>query len=170
MPVIEASPLPSASLLAVHHGRGAYTDCYTTAVPGSVALEDYVVAFYTSGLFRIERWLLGRLAGRKSTDAEARQLAAGTGSRFAAWDVEARDARQLLLRDFTGRTRSWLMVERESADTRLYFGSAVLPKRDPRSGAATLGWPVHALLGFHRLYSVALLRAAVRAPGMLRGS
>lgn len=168
MPV-EATPLPGTSLLAVYDGRGAYTDCYTIVVPGSVALQDFVAAFYTSGLFRIERWVLGRLAGRASTDAEAREMAAGTRTRFAAWEVESRDRRQLLLRDFTGRTRSWLMVEPDGARTRLYFGSAVLPVRDQRSGQAVLAWPVRALLGFHRRYSVALLRAAVGALGVLRG-
>lgn len=78
----------------------------------------------------------------------------GERDSFAAWTVEARARNQVLLRDFTGRTCSWLMVA--DADpgpgTRLYFGSVVFALS-----------PVHAkLLGFHRLYSRLLLRAAAR--------
>ncbi len=47
--------------------------------------------------------------------------------------------------------------------TRLYFGSAVVPKRDSKTGEPRLGTGFRALLGFHQLYSVALLRAARRA-------
>ena len=43
--------------------------------------------------------------------------------------------------------------------TRLYFGSAVVPAR-AKDGRASLGAGFHSLLGFHRLYSHALLRAA----------
>lgn len=68
--------------------------------------------------------------------------------------------------DFQGRTRSWLMVapaEGGSAgSTRLYFGSAVVPARAPRAGTETpdLGWTFRLLLGFHKLYSRALLFSA----------
>jgi hypothetical protein len=169
MGTVEATALPSGALLSVHAVAGCYVDCFATTVAGEVALPGYVAAFYTSGLFRIERRLLGWLARRPSTDDEALALAAATRASFAAWEVEAREPRQLLLRDFTRRTRSWLMVEPDGPRTRLYFGSAVLPTRDRRSGKAVLGWPARALLGFHRRYSVALLRAAVRALDLPRG-
>jgi hypothetical protein len=162
MGTIEATTLPAGALLCVHAVRGGYVDCFATTVAGDVALQGYVAAFYTSGLFRIERRLLGWLARRPSTDAQARELASAARDTFAAWEVEARDPRQLLLRDFTGRTRSWLMVEPGNGMTRLLFGSAVLPTVDRRTGLLVLGRRVHALLGFHRLYSKALLRAAVR--------
>jgi hypothetical protein len=68
---------------------------------------------------------------------------------FAAWSVEAHTGNQLLMCDFQGRTRSWFMV----SGTRLLFGSAVVPVTVTES---RFRW----LLGLHRLYSRALLRAA----------
>jgi hypothetical protein len=44
--------------------------------------------------------------------------------------------------------------------TRLYFGSAVVPKVDTKTGKVTMGFAFYALGGFHRLYSCLLLRAA----------
>lgn len=147
------------------HGE-AYADCYAIDVAGAVSLSGYVEAFYTSPLFKIERWLLARFAARPSTDVEARELAAGERSSFAAWRVEARRADELVLADFTGRTKSWLGVSPApgagaAASTRLWFGSAVVPRPRQGSGRAPLGFAFHALLGFHKLYSRALLRAAV---------
>jgi hypothetical protein len=141
---------------------GAYTDCYATDVPGAVSHARYVAAFYTTALFKLERLILKWVVSRPSTDAQAEQLAAGTIDRFAAWHVEARAEHQLLLCDFLGRTRSWLMVvPSETGDaTRLYFGSAVVPVQNARTGKPTLGPVYRALLGFHKIYSQALLRAA----------
>jgi hypothetical protein len=61
-------------------------------------------------LFKLERLLLARLVSKSSTDAQAGQLACGTLDSFAAWSVEERREDQLLMCDFPGRTRSWLMV------------------------------------------------------------
>ena len=117
-------------------------------------------AFYTTALLKGERALLA-LAGLPSSDDEARQLAEGTRDAFAAWRVEGREANQLLLR--AGRTRSWLMAapENGASATRLYFGSAVVG-RPGKEGKPELGFVFHALLGFHRIYSRALLHAASR--------
>ncbi|MBI5891902.1 MAG: hypothetical protein HZB47_14735 [Nitrosomonadales bacterium] len=151
-------------MLDQYRRDGAYTDCYFVNVPRPIAQAEYVEAFYTTGLFRIERAILSMLASKPSTDQQARQLATGEAGTFAAWDVEGRTPNQLLLCDFQGRTRSWLMsVADESADspgTRLYFGSAVVPNVDPASGRKSMGFAFHALMGFHRLYSRALLSAA----------
>jgi hypothetical protein len=76
--------------------------------------------------------------------------------------VEASAPNQLLLCDFLGNTRSWLMVEprQDGGVTRLYFGSAVVARaRDP-AGKHRLKLRFRALLGFHRRYSRALLSAA----------
>ena len=66
--------------------------------------------------------------------------------------------------DFQGRTRSWLMVAGAQSggldETRLYFGSAVVPVVSAISGTRTLGVGFRLLLGFHKLYSRALLSAA----------
>ncbi|MGH8482587.1 MAG: hypothetical protein ACRES8_09000 [Nevskiaceae bacterium] len=138
---------------------GHYTDCWATEIPAAVSHARYVEAFYTTWVFRLERWILAWAIARPSTDEQARQLAAGTLDRFAAWRVEGRADNQLLMRDeFTRRTRSWLMVEPLAAGgTRLYFGSAVVRKADGR-----MGGNFSALLGFHRLYSRLLLHAARR--------
>jgi hypothetical protein len=66
------------------------------------------------------------------------------------------------LRDFLGNTRSWLMVEprQDGGVTRLYFGSAVVPRTDRRTGQRRLKRRFRVLLGFHERYSRALLAAA----------
>ena len=57
--------------------------------------------------------------------------------------------------------RSWLMVDPVGHGvTRLYFGSAVVPVTNARTGSAGLGTAFVALLGFHKLYTRILLRAA----------
>ena len=159
-------PLPASALLARHGVPGAYLDCYVTQLPRAVSQREFVEAFYTTAVFKLERWLLGRFVARPSTDAQAGQLARGEADAFAAWTVEARDARQLLLGDFSGRTKSWLMVEPAgdgaAGGTRLYFGSAVVPVVRRRTGKPEMGTAFHALLGFHKVYSRVLLAAARR--------
>jgi hypothetical protein len=161
---IRSRRLPSDALVNRHLASGAYADCYVTEVARAVSLAEFVEAFYTTGVFKLERLVLRLFASRPSTDAQARQLARGELSSFAAWSVEARAANQLLLCDFTGRTRSWFMVAMpENPDrvgTRLYFGSAVIPVKSPKTGRTSLGPVFGALLGFHKLYSRVLLRAA----------
>lgn len=164
MPSVQRCQLPAGALLARYGPDGAYVDCYVTEVAGTVSHAQYVEAFYTTPLFGLERLLLSWFASRPSTNGQAQQLAAGTLDAFAAWFVEDRSVNQLLLCDFTKRTRSWLMVapagDGGSAATRLYFGSAVVPVTSAKTGESTLGAPFHALLGFHKLYSRALLHAA----------
>lgn len=164
MPIVQTSDLPTDALLRKYRESGAYTDCYVVDVSPPVSQAAYVEAFYTSAVFKIERLLLAWFLSRPATDRQARLLANGQLDAFAAWTVEGRDTRQLLLCDFQSRTRSWLMsapVEvNGSPGTRLYFGSAVVPVRDRRTGQATMGFVFRALLGFHKLYSRVLLRAA----------
>jgi hypothetical protein len=147
----------------------AYTDCYQTRIAGSVALGDYVYAFYSSWLFRLERWILRHLVHKPSTNHAARELADGTIQNFAAWHVEARTSTQLLMCDFLGRTRSWFMVEAVSAEgesfTVLRFGSAVVPAVSRDGGMARTGLAYRLLLPFHRCYSRLLLRAALSQLG-----
>jgi hypothetical protein len=148
---VRACALPEQSLLAKYARPGAYTDCYSAEIARTVSAAEYVEVFYTGSLFKLERLLLARIAFRPSTDEHAKELALGIRDTFAAWRVEERSAEQLLMRDFSGRTRSWLMViPAGSGGSRLYFGSAVVP----------MGFRFKALLGFHKLYSRALLDAA----------
>jgi hypothetical protein len=153
--------LPEAALLRRYANGSDYTDCYTTVIDRTVSHEAYVRAFYTTWVFKLERWILTWAVAKPSTDAEASELAAGARESFAAWRVEARGREQLLMCDFLGNTRSWLMTAPEvAAGTRLYFGSAVVARSDRATGKRTLGAPFRALMGFHRLYSRILLHAA----------
>jgi len=159
---VHVSEFPPHSLLARHVASGAYADCYVTELPAAVTHAQFVEAFYTTALFKLERRLLGLLLSRPSTDAQARQLAEGQCHSFAAWTVESRAENQLVLG--AGRTRSWLMVAAGAgtgaAHTRLFFGSAVMPRRAASGARGDMGFVFSALLGFHRLYSRALLAAA----------
>lgn len=159
---IERCVLPPGALLAAYAGGRGYADCYTARVPRSVSHAAFVEAFYTTGVFKVERLLLAWFVRKPSTDAEAGELARGMREAFAAWTVEGRAADQLLMRDLGGRTRSWLMVARDADDsaTRLYFGSAVVAAQRRSDGAPGMGALFTALLGFHRLYSRILLGAA----------
>lgn len=162
MPTIHAGALPAQALLQVYACQGAFTDCYFIDVPQAVSHADYVAAFYCSAVFKAERGLLGWLTRRPASDADAARLARGESSRFSLWEVEARAPAQLLLRDFTGATRSWLMTAASEGGTRLYFGSAVVPRRRDANGQPRFGLGFHAFGGFHRWYSRALLKGAVR--------
>ena len=160
---ITACELPVGSLLASYRDAGAYTDCYAADLPGQVSQADYIEAFYTTWVFKLERWLLALFVSKPSTDLQAQALAAAQTDAFAAWSVEGRTDNQLLMCDFQRRTRSWLMsVPGDgAAGTRLFFGSAVVPVTHSRSGRSKMGFVFRALLGFHRIYSRILLGAAM---------
>ncbi|HOY76346.1 MAG TPA: hypothetical protein PLN33_00990 [Hyphomonadaceae bacterium] len=161
---IEAVPLPDNALLARYRDMpGGRWDCYAAVVAGQVSAEAYIAAFYTTGLFKCERFVLF-LIGRGCTDADARALAAGKADKFAAWTVEARGENQLLVCDFLGSTRSWLMTApaEGSAGTRLYFGSAVVPRAKDRAGNPRTSAVFALLQPVHAFYARALLRAAAR--------
>ena len=161
---IQACPIPKHALLSRYTREGAYTDCFFTDVSGPIAHAHFVEAFYTTWVFRLERWILSWSVHKPSTGEQAARLARGELDRFAAWKVEDRCDGQILLTDFLQRTRSWLMsmpMEIDGAPaTRLYFGSAVIPDIDARTGRLELSRGFRALLGFHKAYSVILLRAA----------
>jgi len=158
---IEKCAVPTNAMLARYSADGTYTDCYTTEIPEQILFAGFVFAFYTTLLFKLERFILNWTVSKPSTDAQARQLADGHIEKFAAWHVEGRSENEILMCDFLGRTRSWLMVSPlntvDRPRTRLYFGSAVIPIRNSKTGQSSLGFGVQALLGFHKIYSVLLL-------------
>jgi hypothetical protein len=164
MTSVQPCELPETALLCKYQDGGGYADCYVTEIAGRFSQADFVEAFYTTTLFRIERSILRWLAARPSSDREARELAFGTATSFAAWQVESRYDDQLLLADFTGRTRSWLMTspvnDTAASRTRLYFGSAVVSSRNAETGSQGKGLASKALYRFHRLYSRLLLQSA----------
>ncbi|MEO6277638.1 hypothetical protein [Roseateles sp.] len=157
------TPLPPGSLLArLAAERSAFADAYTLPFPRTVGLAEFVEAFYTTRLFKVERALLA-LFGKPSSDALARAVARGEAQRIAIWTVQAREGDELLMHEDSGATRSWFKAEAgEGGGTTLWFGSAVVPRRRSVGGEAQMGRVFHALLGFHRWYSRALLKAAAR--------
>lgn len=161
--MIKPCPSPGDALHQKYQRAGAYTDCFTTVIPGRVSHPEFVEAFYTSRVFKLERLILKWIVDKPSSDGEARELAAGVRDRFAAWTVEERATDQLLMCDYLSQTRSWLMVascERDGLTaTQLFFGSVVVPVRR---------FPFNVLLGFHRLYSRVLLSSASTRLAKLR--
>ena len=161
---IKPCRLPAHALLAKYAGTGAYTDCYALDVAGTVSHAAYVEAFYTGKALKIELLLLGLFFAKPSTDIQAKQLAVGEIDNFSGWRVEDRNTDQLLMCDFSGKTRSWLMVapqpEGSMPATRLYFGSAVLANGTKATGEPRMGALFAPLLGFHKLYSRVLLDGA----------
>lgn len=173
---IRACELPDGALLARYHadanGGVGHVDAYVATVQARVSLADHVTAFYRSRAFKPERALLGVVARRPADDDDARRLGAAEIDRFSAWDVEAREDDQLLMRDISGLTRSWLMVRERAggagavgAETELWFGSAVVPRPSRSGRPASAGWGFDLSLPFHRLYSRILLGSALRAHG-----
>jgi hypothetical protein len=142
---------------------GFFADCYATELDAEVLFADYIAAFYSTGIFKVERLLLRIAAGSASTDQEAIQLGLGETNQFAIWRVAMRAENQLLM-ETKGRTRSWFMIEdlghKDAPKTRLLFGSIVAPISTAASGTPKMGWLFSALLGVHTLYSKALLNAA----------
>lgn len=168
---IAQCPVADDALLKTYRGGkhperwGNYGDCFSVSVDRAVTLGEFVLAFYTSPVFRVERWVLRVVAGAASTDGEARALAEGRGGSFAVWLVGARTVDQLLMCDRYGKTRSWFrVVPLAAGGTVLQFGSAVAgrPRGDEAWGMSR---SFGVLLGFHRLYSRVLLAAAVRRRG-----
>jgi len=161
---INPCKLPENSLLTTYKKTGAYTDCYTTKIPSTVTHSQYIQAFYTTPIFKLERLILKWAVSKPSSDAQVKLLAAGDTDTFAAWRVEKRCENQLLMCDYQGRTRSWFMIEavesESGAQTRLYFGSAVVAVKNPKNSGSSPGLVFRALLGFHKIYSVTLLFSA----------
>lgn len=172
-PVTQQALADDALLKTWRGGRhperwGRYGDCFSILIERPVSLAEFVVAFYTTPLFRLERAILRFLASSPSTDEELRLLIAGARSTFAAWELSARTETQLLMSDRYGRTRSWFRVTPQAAGgTLLQFGSAVAAKPGAES-SSEMSTGFNALLGFHRLYSRLLLKAARRR--LLKGA
>jgi hypothetical protein len=158
--------VPDDSLLKTFRGGarperwGGYADCFEVAIDRTVTLSEYVYAFYTSPAFRIERLLLRLFIGSASSRSDARAVAEGSATRFAAWYVGERSATQLLMCDRYERTRSWFQVVPVAGNrTQLRFGSAVAA-RGGGSGPEPRGKGFRLMLRFHVLYSQVLLHAA----------
>ena len=156
---------PVGSLLAEQAQlSGYYTDCFSIHLEQSVTLPEFMNAFYTTPLFRLERLLLSLTVKGRMTDANVTALSRGEADRLAIWQVEARKECEILLS--AGRTKSWLMVAPQEGggdDTQLFFGSVVVPEPPKREGdAPRLGPVFDSLLSAHRIYSRLLLSSAAQ--------
>ena len=96
-------PIPANALHAHYATTGGHADCYAADAPAPVSLAAFVLAFYTSPLFRLERWILAVVLGRPSTDAEAKAVAVGE----APFDVPAAGAHSPPGRSRRGASGSW---------------------------------------------------------------
>lgn len=155
---IEKCSPPKNTFLEKYLIDGNYVDCYTTTIDKQVSFSEFIFAFYTTWLFKTEAFILTYTVRKPSSDVEAKKLANDEVDKFAAWTVESRSENEMLMCDFVGRTRSWFMVENDEDKTKLYFGSAVVPKK----GSVNLDFGFRALLSFHQIYSVLLLYFAKR--------
>ena len=165
--LIKPCEIPNHSFLSKYQNGIGFADCYVCEVPGVISQTVFIEAFYTSPLFKIERTILKYLAAKPASDYDAKQLAQGQVKTFSAWQVETQSNDELLLTDYTGRTRSWLMAvpinhENSPTSTLLHFGSAVIAQTHSASQKPSMGFLFRALLGFHRIYSHLLLRAACK--------
>jgi hypothetical protein len=159
---VTRQPVPETALHAKYARNGGHADCFVTEIARPVTHAEFVEAFYTTWLFKLERLVLTCLLFKPSTDAEARALARGERDRFAAWFLEARAPDELLVHDYQNKTRSWLKVEPlpgEAARTRLCFGTGILAIAD-RDGVPRLSIFFKLLMGFHLIYARSLLSTA----------
>lgn len=155
--IARAVEVPRDALLHTYVAQdGTYTDCFEVMHPLKADLPEFIAAFYTTWLFRLERAVLTLTLRRRIRDSDVAALGQGAEG-FAAWTVEARADGQILLCDLSGATRSWLAVApKDGGVTRLLFGSAVVAQ-----GGDLPAW-VRATVPLHRFYSRALLRLAER--------
>ena len=167
---VQTGEIPESGYLKPYRERSSwYTDCFFVDVQGQVCLSQFISAFFTTFLFRSERWVLGVFTSSPSSDQNVMDLASGVSDRLSLWRVEARDDQQLILSFGELGVRTWLMVEPhpEIANvSRLYFGtgldfsSRVAPEMDSQSRERKVSVLFYPFLGFHRFYARLLLWSA----------
>jgi hypothetical protein len=155
--------IPDGSLIAQQAELfGYYTDCYGIELGHAATLPEFISAFYTTPLFRLERLILSLTPRGRMKDADVMALSSGESGRMAVWKVEARRDCEILLS--AGRTKSWLMVAPSQSGSQLFFGSVVVPEPPKREGGSPRLGPVFdSLLSAHRIYSRLLLGSAAQS-------
>ncbi len=152
MPSIRESQIPAGALLQNYAQQsGCYTDCFFGTLQRRVSLRDYIIAFFDTPVFRLERWILGLTAAKPSSLEDVERLADGSSDRIAMWRVEHRTDDEVLMAVDRGQVRTWLMVSpsvSRETETQLLFGSAVVPKDISADGKAKMGFVFHAMSGF----------------------
>lgn len=71
---IEKCPAPEDTFLRNYLIQGNYIDCYTTAIAKQVSFPEFIFAFYTTWLFKIEAFILTFTARKPSSDVEAKKV------------------------------------------------------------------------------------------------
>ncbi|APG49136.1 hypothetical protein [Phaeobacter porticola] len=160
---VEENGIPEGSLLQQFAERpGFHVDAFVAHVGFTPSLNDYIVAMFDSRVFRIERALLALAAFKPTFKEGVAALAAAESDRLASWKTVQRTEQELLMEVEKGRVRTWLMVEpAQGGASKLWFGSAVVPKPAQTGKAGGIGFVFRTLMGFHKLYSRVLLRAAI---------
>ncbi|NNE86854.1 MAG: hypothetical protein HKN27_02160 [Silicimonas sp.] len=149
--------LPSDALLLKYRAQN-YTDCFAVQVAGDHDLAAFVAAFYSTWLFKAERFVLAHIAKAPATDAQAVALGRAESDQFSVWRTETRSQAQLLMCPRDETTRSWFMVDaKDRASTTLYFGSALIMRNRPRDAEKLT---LKIVIALHRFYSRALLACA----------
>jgi len=155
--------LPSDSLLIRYRESKDFTDCYQISINQKINLHEYVNAFYTSWLFKLERFIIKWLVNKPSTDQDVELLARSETSEFSAWSVEERTENQLLLCDYQGQTRSWLsVVNQDNESSQIYFGTAVVYRKDKKGRTIEFNQVFKFISLFHHFYAKALIRCAAK--------
>ena len=72
---IEKCVAPANSLLNTYADNGHYTDCYYTDISSKISHKQFIIAFYTSPLFKLERFILRLIVAKPSTDKQVIELA-----------------------------------------------------------------------------------------------
>jgi len=161
---IAPSHLPDDSFLHDYQKNNNFTDCYKVLIHRNVSGLEFVEAFYTSWLFRLERLIIAIFVLRPSTDKQLLKFLRFQRPTFSAWTIERSSAEQWLMCDYQGKTRSWFMVKpfQNESITELYFGTAILANAKDKFGNSRLTLFFRLLLLFHRHYAIWLLNAAKR--------
>jgi hypothetical protein len=149
-PVEKLPQGPAAHTLLAKHTPDKYSDCFTITVPSRISLQQYVQAFFTCPVFRVERMLLPVA----TSDSEAEAISRGTSGRFGVWSVLERTDDELLatwsVDGYSMHGATWFRVIEVPGDaTRLEFGSSVTPSE---------GLWLLPMMWFHVWYSRVLLR------------
>ena len=153
-------------LLSLSKDYGVYSDCFVATVEGHIDFQTLIDVFFDTWVFRIERLILAAAGMRPANYQALQQLASGKTDHFAAWKVVQRDTSQMLLAVPGSGIRTWLMVQPVNTDptsTRLYFGSAIVPKPGVDGEKAQKALLRRLMNRFHLFYSKLLLSAAVKA-------
>jgi hypothetical protein len=162
MKKVDEMPLHAGTFIAEQAElTGYYTDCYGIELGHAITLPEFINAFYTTPLFRLERLILALTPKGRMKDADVTALSSGESDNMSVWKVEGRRDSEILLS--AGRTKTWLMVVPSPNGSLLFFGSVVVPEPPKRDGGTPRLGPVFdSLLSAHRVYSRLLLGSAAQ--------